>query len=62
MPLDIMEKNLRQNIIQQKRLEAEIAELEYLLDKKINRLANLRYDERNLKTKIHEKQNSSSIS
>jgi hypothetical protein len=57
-----MEKNLRQNIIQQKRLEAEIAELEYLLDKKINRLANLRYDERNLKTKIHEKQNSSSIS
>jgi hypothetical protein len=62
MALDIMEKNLRQNIIQQKRLEAEIAELEYLLDKKINRLANLRYDERNLKTKIHEKQNSSSIS
>ena len=56
------EKNLRQNIIQQKRLECEIEELEFLLDKKINRLTNLRYDEQNLKSKIYEEQYSSSIS
>ena len=45
-----IDTKLRGNIIRQKKLESEIEELQFLVEKKINRLANLRYDEREIRT------------
>ena len=50
--IKLYDSSLFDNKIEQNHLEIDILELEQLLEKKITRLGNLRYDERHLKEKI----------